>query len=251
MPKGDKPLMRLGDGVSEATDILKLAREDRVAAQKLALTMAKQLKSMASKLQGEKQAARAVISKMSAEKFSKRAQSKHARELRQRRERIKSMKQRLLVGSRKLSLAQRLAGWVGFSRLEEELEEWLQTLGQGKNGRRKLAQVLGAGELLHGIDDAAPEHLRGVYRAMVGRGVKGDGFGTALSEVSPKRIIADAMARTLQGTAGLGSSEGVEVHKAAGRTFEAWNRFSNSVNEALAKDPLDPSAEFEQETKNG
>jgi hypothetical protein len=237
---GEVGPQKLARESSGSTDVLRLARENPAAARQLVATMATQTANVVAQLQQELAGARAVLQELAAQRFTKKAQSDQARELKRHRDKLASLKMRLHLGTRKMALLQQLAGKLGDPRLDEELDRLLKHHEKLKTDWGRRHHLLSIADSFYGADAATPEHLQEVVRADVRTGGRGEAVGSALSEVSPRRVIAELIARTLDGSAPTEVSELPDVgqHGEHGTALKTWGAVRDIMVASLDVDPL-------------
>jgi hypothetical protein len=237
---GPVDAQKLARESSGSTDVLRLARENPAAARQLVATMASQTASNLSQIHQEMAGARAVLEQMAAERFTKKAQDKHARDLKRRRDKLGSMKMRLHLGMRKMALLQQLAGKLGDPRLEDELDRLLKHHDKLKTDWGRRHHLLDIADTLYGADAETPEHLRDVVRTDIRSGAQGEAIGNALHDVSPRRVIAELIARTIDGTIVEAGESSTDIGQRGehGSTLQSWAAVRDIMVASLAEDPL-------------
>jgi hypothetical protein len=230
---------KLGKESSGSAEVLRLARENPAGARQLVATMASQTATTIAALEKEMAGARATLEQLAAEKFTKKAQAEKGRELKKKREKIGQMKMRLQLGARKMALLQQIAGKLGDPRLEEELDRLLSHHKKLKTDWGQRHHLMSIGETLYGDDAETPEHLREVMRADVRTGGHGEEVGNVLQEISPRRVIAELIARTLDGSVGEATATPDLGNRGEhGRAIKTWSAVRELVLASLDTDPL-------------
>lgn len=232
----------------EAVNLHKVARENPAAAKQMVAAMAGQIDKNIAKMQQELAGARAALEQLGAARFSKAALEEKRAELRRRREKIAAMKTRLRMSSRKMSLLQQVAGQLDPSDLDEELERVLGHHNKLNTAWGKAHHLLNAAELFYSSDDDTPEHLKEVVKADVRVGLRSSEVAEQMEQVSPRRVIATLIARTLDGTSSsvnpaVGEEGGWDDDTLGsggehGRTLQSWTAMSKLMVDALGRDPL-------------
>ncbi len=222
------------------SDFLKLARDNPQAALRIADGMAAQAKGALGEIEREMVAARNVLQSLANEKFTKAARDKVAQQLKKHREKLQGLKGRYHTSLRKMGMLQQVAGRLRDSELEEEIDKLLSRHGKLQTDWGRRHHLLSLGELLFGDEADTPEHLREVVRADVRGSPRNDAMGDAIAAISPRRIIAELVARTLDGTT---RPEGDLDKRDAlrgelGRSLQSYAMLGEALEESLGADPL-------------
>jgi len=235
--KGSHPALKSG----ASTDVLRLARTDPQGARKLVASMANQARQTAQSIAAELEGARAMLSQLSGEKYSKESMQKHARGLQKKRNAITAKKMRLLLTSRKMSLLQQLAGQLDDPRLAEEIDRLLGSHKKLKTDWGRRHHLLSMAELCYGGDDDTPEHLAEVVRADIRMTADAQSIGDILPELSPRRVINELITRTLDGST-LDASEAPSLADTATNipTMQTWSALRRVINETLSTNAAPP-----------
>ncbi len=238
-PAGMAPESREARG---ATHLLQLARTNPVAARQLVASLMGQSAATLAEIEAELVAARNVLSQLAAEGFTKAAQAKVSDELRKRRERIAGLKLRQQLASRKMALLQQIAGKLGDPRLDDEIDKILQQHRRLKTDWGKRHHLLTLGSTMYSAEDDTPEHLRYVVQTDVRSTSRSEEVGAAISELSPRRVLSDMIARTIDGTPAPGKTD---KHAAArrgelGKSIQNYTFVSDLVDASLNDDPFGP-----------
>ncbi len=225
-----------------ATHLLQLARTNPVAARQLVASLMGQSAATLAEIESELAGARNVLSQLAAERFTKSAQAKVSDELRKRRERIAGLKLRQQLASRKMALLQQIAGKLGDPRLDDEIDKILQQHRRLKTDWGKRHHLLTLGSTMYSAEDDTPEHLRYVVQTDVRVSSRSEEVGAAISELSPRRVLSDMIARTIDGTPAPGKTD---KHAAArrgelGKSIQNYTFVSDMVDASLNGDPFDP-----------
>ncbi len=232
---------------SQSADVLRLARDNPAGAKQLAATMRARSQELLGRIQQEQAGARAALEQLGAKKFSKDELKKRAEELRQKREKLMRLKTRHTMGERKLALLQRLAGRLGDPRLNEELDRLLGHHDKLNTDWGKRHYLLGIGEYFFGDEEDTPEHLREVVRTSMRGVTHAEATSVALQKVSPRRVISELIARTIDGSTpasldGAGADNEGPRHpiteEAYGSAFQTWSSLRETIQGALRRDPL-------------
>lgn len=228
-------LAREGSGPS---DILKLARSNPEGARHLLATMLNQTSQNFTKVQQELAGARAMLEQLAREGYSKKALLDKGRELRKARDRLAALKTRLGVGRRKMALLEQLAGRLGDPRLNQALDRLLSHHRKLRTAWGKRHHLLAEGGLFYGDEADTPEHLREVVRADVRAGAETQRVAEIMQEISPRRVISEMIARTLDGSVVEEAPRSIGMRGEHGRTLQSWGTLSGIMSESLATDPF-------------
>ncbi len=229
---------RLAREASGPTDLLELARHSPAAARQLVATLASQSAAALSEIERELAGARALLEKLAAERFAKAARDQTAEELGKHRSHIAALKLRYAMTSRKAALLQQLAGRLGDPRLGDEID---RILGQHKKlksrwGRRQ--HLLAAGEALFGEHRDTPTHLREVVNTDVRGSGAAASVAEALHDVSPRRIISEVIARTLDGSERTKGAHVEALRGDYGRALQHYALLADLLEGTLERDPF-------------
>ena len=225
---------------SGSTDVLRLARENPAGARRMVAQLSSQTAATLSEVEKELGLARALLDKLAAEKFSKGARDKMSKEIRKARDRIAALKLRLAMSTRKAALLQQVAGKLGDPRLDEEIDRLLAHHHQLKTDWGKRHHLLSVGGEIYGDDAETPEHLKQVVKAEVKGGVRGEEVGNTLARISPQAVIAEIIARTIDGTTRATPTEtsGAALRGDLGRPLQSYARLTDLLEQSLDNDPL-------------
>jgi hypothetical protein len=190
-------------------------------------------------IEAELAKAQTLMRELATQRFSRGAQEKVGAELRRQREKLAGLKLRQQATRRKLALLKQLAGCLDAAGLDEEIDQILSHHGKLKTDWGRRHHLLSLGASLFGANDATPEHLRQVVRAEVRSLERGDELGDALQAVSPRRALAELVARTLDGT----QRSADDTHTAAlrgefGEAARAYALLVELIERSLAHEPF-------------
>lgn len=242
-PKAQGPLTRptaLAGERSASTDVLRLARENPAAARQLVAQLSAQTATTLSEIEREMAGARALLEKLANERFTKSARDKAANELKRKREQLSSLKLRHTMTSRKAALLQQVAGKLGDPRLDEEIDRILNHHHKLQTDWGKRHHLLSVGGDLFGADAETPVHLAEVVRTGVRVGGQGEVVADALREISPQAVIAELIARTIDGST---RTEPMEKPSQAlrgefGKPLQNYAMLAETLDDALSRDPF-------------
>ncbi|MEE8408348.1 MAG: hypothetical protein V3T05_01960 [Myxococcota bacterium] len=239
LPQGTQSNL-IGSDINGSTNVLRLARDNPAAARQLVATLAGQAATTLSEIEREMMAARLMLEKLAKERFSKEARRAKAKELEAHRKNLAALKLRLAMGARKMALLQQVAGKLGDPRLDVEIDRLLRDHSKLKTDWGRRHHLLSVGSTLYGDDAETPDHLRRVVQTEVISGNRGEEVGDTLRAISPRRVIAELIARTIDGSV----RDGEEVDASAtrgeyGRTMQSYSMFSEVLESALGRDPWD------------
>lgn len=227
-----------------ATHLLQLARSNPVAARQLVASLMGQSASTLADIEAELVAARNVLSQLAAERFTKAANDKVGEELRRRREKISGLKLRQQLASRKMALLQQIAGKLGDPRLDDEIDKILQQHRRLKTDWGKRHHLLTLGSTMYSAEDDTPEHLRYVVQTDVRASSRSEEVGAAISELSPRRVMSDMIARTIDGSAAPKSDKHAAARRGElGKSIQNYTFVSDLVDASLDVDPFAPDEE--------
>lgn len=230
----------LGPESSGSTDLLRLARDNPAAARRLVATLASKSAMTLSQIEAEIAAARVVLEKLARERFAEEARNQKRAELDAHRRKIAALKRQLATGARKMALLQQLAGQLGDPRLDHEINRLLGHNDKLKTDWGRRHHLLSIGSSLYGDDAGTPEHLRRVIKAEVRGTRQADDASETMQELSPRRVIAELVARTLDGSV---REPREPYHDAArgqyGKSMQGYALLADVLDAALARDPLD------------
>ncbi len=237
-PQGKAPVP-LGREASGSTDLLRLARDNPLAARQLVGALAGQAAATLSEIEKASIAARQVLEQLAQERFAKSAREKKADELRRQREKLQALKLRHAMAQRKMALLQQIAGKLGDPRLDQELDRILSHHKKLKTAWGKRHHLLDIGDTLFGDLPDTPEHLQQVIKAEVRAGTHGDEAAELLGEISPRAVIAELIARTLDGSTRPAAEVAAGARRGElGRAAQSYALFGDLLAQALADDPL-------------
>ncbi len=229
----------MGADAAGAGDLARLARQDPTAAKALVKTLTSRLATTLNQLDTEKAAAGAVLDRLGKEKFKKEALKKERGNLSKQRNKIRSLHLQNSVALRKLKLLKQIAGKLGDFQLDEEIDQLLsrhRRLGT-KWGRRQ--HLFAAGEFVFSDIEGTPEHLRRVVKTAVRSGIKGEKVAETMGDISPRRLLSELMARTLDGSAPEKSQRDPSALRGEyGRSAQSSSMLLNLLEEAMAEDPF-------------
>jgi hypothetical protein len=232
--------VHLGGEGSGSTDVLRLARENPTAARHMVAQLTAGAASTLSEIERELVAARAVLDKLAAEKFSKNAREKMGKEIRKQREKLSALKLRFAMGTRKAALLQQVAGKLGDPRLDQEIDRLLAHHHKLKTDWGRRHHLLSVGGELYGDDGDTPEHLRQVVKAEIRSGIHGEEVGNTLSQISPQAVIAELIARTIDGTTRASAVEKASgaMRGELGRPLQSYAMLTDLLDQSLEDDPF-------------
>jgi hypothetical protein len=203
--------------------ILKLVRENPEAAGRLLATMLAQTTAARGQIAREVEAAKQILAGLAAASFHRREVERAQRELRKRYDNISVLKRRLQLGLRKAQLLQQLAGSPSGARLDAEIERLVAQYRQLHGQRRKM-HLLDSAQLLFSEADM-PDHLHDVQRQQVAASAP-DHLATEASQVSPRRVLAELIARNLDGSR-------PETRTRSHGLLPAWERLSGLLHDEM------------------
>lgn len=230
-----------GLGAEKMVNLHELARENPAAAKQMLATMQGQTDHAAQKLQSELAAGKVIVEQLSAKRFSKAALEEKRAELRRKREKLQAMQMRLRMTKRKMSLLQQLAGQLDEPELEEQFSRLLGNHKKLQTDWGRHHHLLDVADLFYGADEATPDHLREVIKAEIRAGSAARRVSERLESISPRRVISELIARTLDGSpVTVGDEDPLPVDSLLdyGTVLQSWAGMSEIMIEALAKDPL-------------
>ncbi|MBI5507926.1 MAG: hypothetical protein HY903_04125 [Deltaproteobacteria bacterium] len=230
----------LGPEFSASTDVLRLARENPAAARQMVAQLSQQTTATLSEIEREMAAARALLEKLANERFSKSARDKIGAEIRRQREKIAAAKLRFAMSSRKAALLQQVAGKLGDPRLDEEIDRMLAHHQKLKTDWGKRHHLLSVGAEIYCDDADTPEHLRQVIAAGVRAGNQGEAVSNTLQEISPHAVIAELIARTIDGTTRdtVPETQAPALRGEYGRPLQTYAMLTDALQQSLTTDPL-------------
>jgi hypothetical protein len=98
---------------------------------------------------------------------------------------------------------------------------------------------LSVGGSLFGDGPETPEHLRQVVKAEVHAGLRSEEVGCALDEISPRAVIAELIARTLDGTTReADGGNDTAARGELGRTPQSSALLYDLIESSLGDDPF-------------
>ncbi len=233
-------LQSLGGERTGATDVMRLARDNPAQAKQLIATMKAQQGGTLARVKNELEGARMMLQQLGAEKFSKKSMKENGAKLRSIRERVSKLKLRANLAGRKMALLQQLAGKLGDPRLDEELERLLRNHDKLQTDWGKRHHLFSLAELLYCDLEDSPDHLREVVKANVRNG-SGEEIGEALQQVSPRRVISELIARTLDGSMSAADSapgDNLGQDGEYGSALQTWGALRNTMTQALSREPF-------------
>lgn len=229
----------LGREASGTTNLLQLARNNPEAAKQLVASMGTQVKATLNEVEREIAAARQLVSKLAAEQFTKKAQDKLGAELKRQREKLAGLKLRQQVMSRRMALLQQIAGKLGDPKLDAEIDRILYRHAKLRTDWGKRHDLLSLGDNFFSATDDAPEHLREVVKTEVRGAGQGAELGDTLHELSPQRVIAELIARTIDGSTRAEVLSSEQARRGEfGRSIQNYAFLSELIEGSLARDPL-------------
>ncbi|MEO1483166.1 MAG: hypothetical protein AAFU77_13750 [Myxococcota bacterium] len=237
--RGDSPSAFSRD-VSAASNLFQLARNNPAAAKQLVQTLTAQASAVLSEIEGARVAAQAVLEKLAKERFSKEAVKSKAEELRRERERMGSLKLRHQMASRKMALLQQIAGKLGDPRLDQEIDKLLSQYRKLKTDWGRRYNALAMGQSVFGDIPETPEHLRDVLKANVHPMGRARELGEIFEAHSPRRVISELIARSIDGTTRVVSRKGSSpaTRGEHGKSIQNYAFLSEILEESLGRDPL-------------
>ena len=194
-----------------------------------------------SEIERELVGARALLDKLAAEKFTKAAREKLGKEIRKQRDKIAALKLRMAMSARKSALLQQVAGKLGDPRLDEEIDRLLARHHKLKTDWGKRHHLLSVGGEIYGDDAETPEHLKQVVKAEVRGGVRGEEVGNTLNQISPQAVIAELIARTIDGTKRTTTAEksSAALRGEFGRPMQSYAMLTDLLDQSLTTDPFE------------
>ncbi|MBI3180235.1 MAG: hypothetical protein HYZ27_11265 [Deltaproteobacteria bacterium] len=230
---------RLAREASGPTDLLMLARDNPAAARQLVATLAGQSAAALSEIERELVGARALLEKLAAERFAKGARDKVGEELNKHRARIAALKLHYAMASRKTALLQQLAGRLGDPRLSDEIDRILSQHNKLKSRWGKRHHLLASSEAIFGDEADTPAHLKEVVSTDMRGSGSAPAVGDALHEISPRRIISEVIARTLDGSERAKGDAHVEALRGEhGKALQHYALLADLLESALERDPF-------------
>jgi hypothetical protein len=239
---GARQVPTLLNEASGRTDLLRMAKDNPEGLKRLLTTMLKQQQTGLTKFEAEMAGMRALLENLARERFKKKAMSEKGREMLKRRQSLKSMKSRLHMGRRKMSLLSKLATAMGKAELSEAVDDLLARYGRLSRDWEKRRLSLEVAEYVYAEPDETAEHLQHVLRAKVMSGHRGQVAGDVMHEVVPTRVISELIARTLDGST---NARDVELEPEGskgqlGETLEHWTAVRRMFLDTLRHDPFAP-----------
>jgi hypothetical protein len=238
-PTAGRPSTISGEA-SGSADVLRLARENPVAARHMVAQLSAQTTATLSEIERELVAARAVLDKLAAEKFTKSAREKMGKEVRKQRDKLAALKLRFTMSTRKAALLQQVAGTLGDPRLDQEIDRLLAHHHKLKSDWGRRHHLLSVGGELYGDDVETPEYLKQVVKAEVKGGSHGEEVGNTLNQISPQAVIAELIARTIDGTTrtATGEKPAAALRGELGRPMQSYAMLTDLLDQSLADDPF-------------
>lgn len=230
----------LGAEISGSSNILRLARDNPAAARQLVATLAAAAATTLSEIEREMMAARLMLEKLAKERFSKEARREKAKELKAHRDNLAALKLCLAIGARKMALLQQVAGKLGDPRLDSEIDRLLSDHSKLKTDWGRRHHLLSVGSSLYGDDAETPDYLRQVVQTEVRVGNHGRELGDTLRAISPRRVIAELIARTIDGSVREVDEVDDSVKRGEyGRSVQNYGMLADLLTDALGRKPLD------------
>ena len=230
--------------VTHGDDLLQLVRENPAVARQIAAGFAAQAGATLTEIERELAGARALCDQLAKERFSRKAIEASRRELRKQRVRLKMLRLSHQLAARKLALLQQIAGKLGDPRLDEEIDRILMEHDRLNTAWGKRHHLLAAGAALYADVADTPPHLSHVIKTEVRASGDSEQAGETLAEISPRRLLADLMARTLDGSkpqapsATTTASTESALRGDLGPSVRNWGRFSGLVWDDEDEDPF-------------
>jgi hypothetical protein len=217
-----------GHESTQSSNLLELARQDPATARQLAASFAAQAGLCLTDIERELAAARLVLDRLAKERFSRKAIDASRRELRKQREHLAALKLRHQLAARKMALLEQIAGKLGDSRLDNEIDRILNRHKRLKTTWGRRYHLLSSGTSLYGDIAETPAHLSHVVKTAVRATGCGEQIGEALEQLSPRRRLADLMARTIDGTPPSKTETSSEVRNSEwGKALKDADRFGD------------------------
>ncbi|MEM6732788.1 MAG: hypothetical protein AAF658_14615 [Myxococcota bacterium] len=225
---------------SGASNLFQLARANPEAAKQMVQSLAQQAGATLTELEAARVAAQAVLEKLAKERFQKDALKKMSAELRKQRDKIASLKLRHQMSSRKIALLRQIAGKLGDPRLDAEIDKLLSQYKKHRTDWGRRYNALAMGQSLFGDLPDTPDHLHDVVKANVHPGGRAQELGEAFEELSPRRAIAELIARSIDGTTRVVQREGQDPASRGeyGTSLQNYAFLSEALDDSLERDPL-------------
>ncbi len=239
-PGSKGPPTSLAREVTGATNLFQLARTNPQAARQMVATLTAQATTALNELEAARVAAQTVMEKLAKERFTKEALKKQAEELRAKREKLSSLKLRHQMASRKMALLQQIAGELGDPRLDEEIDKLLSQYRKHKTDWGRRYNALAMGQSLYGDLADTPEHLQEVVKANVHPVGRARELGEAFEDLSPRKVISELIARSIDGTTRVVECESTSAAKRGeyGKSIQNYAFLSEVMEDSLGRDPL-------------
>jgi len=224
---------------SAGADVLKLTRESPAAAIRICEGLLAQSRATLGDIERELAGARAVLDALVRERFSKEALAKSGQALREKRDKVAALKRLQQACARRMSLLQQVAGHLASPALEREIDDFWKQHGRLRSGWGRLYHVLSLGEALFSADVDAPEHLRDVVQTSIRASTHGAEVAEILGDLSPQRIIAELLARTLDGSTSDVTHHHPQVARGdLGRAMQSYALAMQLFLQSAATDPF-------------
>ncbi len=226
--------------VTGASNLFQLARTNPQAAKQLVASLTAQATTALNELEAARVAAQAVLEKLAKERFTKEAMKKQAEELKKQREKLSSLKLRHQMASRKMALLQQIAGKLGDPRLDDEIDKLLLQYRKHKTDWGRRYNALAMGQSLYGDLPDTPEHLQEVVKANVHPVGRARELGEAFEDLSPRKVISELIARSIDGTTRVVERESQTAAKRGeyGESIQNYAFLSEIMEDSLKRDPL-------------
>ena len=180
-----------------------------------------------------------MLEALASDRFSAEAREKVGRNLRRAREKVAILKRRYHTTRRKIALLQQVGGHVETPSLEHEIDRLLSNHYKLTTDWGRRFHLLTLSDTLYGTEEAAPEHLQDVVKAEVSVGAGGYEAATTVSQISPRRMVSELLARTVDGTEREPNSKAeAALSGEYGRSLQAYALLAGALEQALTKDPF-------------
>lgn len=226
--------------VTGATNLFQLARSNPEAAKQLVASLTAQSAATLNELEAARVAAQRVLEKLAKERFTKEAVKQQTEELRKQREKLSSLKLRHQMASRKMALLQQIAGKLGDPRLDDEIDKLLMQYRKHRTDWGRRYNALAMGQSLYGDLPDTPEHLQDVVKANVQPTGRARELGEVFEDLSPRKVISELIARSIDGTTRVVEREGQSAAKRGeyGKSIQNYAFLSEVMEDSLKRDPL-------------
>jgi len=231
--------------LSRGDDLLQLARENPAAARQVVADFAAKTGTILNEIERELAGARVLCDQLAKERFNRKALEASRRELRKQRSMLTTLKLRHQLTCRKMALLQQIAGRLGDPRLDEEIDRILTKHKRLKTSWGRRQHLLSAGTVLYGSDAESPAHLSHVVKTPVRTAGDSEQTGETLAKISPRLLLADLMARTLDGSTRPEADESAPSESSSalcgelGPSVRNWSLFSALVDDVEDEDPFE------------